>query len=320
MRIPRRLALALPFLATAAAAQERFAATRPVRLLVAFGAGTGADVLARDLGAQLGAEMGQPVVVENVTGGTGIVALRTLGRAAPDGHTLFLGALGNVVINPMVSAAARGTDALAVPVGQVSDNPHVMLIHGRLPVADVAGFIAWAKARPGEANFASPGVGGLSHLGVELFQSLAGVEGVHVPYRESARMYSDMIAGRVHCAFTSAGGLMPLIAEGGIRALGVSAPTRVPELAALPAVEATVPGFRYSTWYGLFAPAGTPAPLVARLNATLNAALAHEGLRARMESQGADVVVGTPEALAALMMRERASWGGIIAARGITLE
>ncbi len=320
MPITRRR-LAATALATPAGAQDRFTATRPVRLLLAFGTGTGADVLARDLGAGLAAEIGQPAVVESLTGGTGIVALRTIGRAAPDGHTLFLAALGNVVINPMVSAAARGTDALVTPIGPVSDNAHVMIIHGALPVRDVREFVAYARARPGEMNFGSPGTGGLSHLAAELFQSLTGIEGVHVPYREASRMLPDMIAGRVHCAFMSAGGLMPLIAEGGIRALGVTAPTRVPELRALPVVEdAGVPGFRYSTWYGLFAAAATPAPLVARLNASLRAALARDALRERMIGQGSDVAEGSPTDLAEMMQQARATWGRIISERRISLE
>lgn len=309
---------ALP--APALAAGPSFA-TRPIRLILAFGTGTGADVLARELGQRFGQEAGQPVVVENVTGGTGVVALRTMGRAAPDGHTLFLAALGNVVVNPIVSAAARGTEALVTPVGQVSDNPHVMLVHGGLPVSDVRAFVAYAKARPGAINFASPGAGGVSHLGAELFQSVAGIEGVHIPYRDGSQMLTDMMTGRVHAAFMSAGGLMPILADGKIRALGVTAPTRVPELQSLPVVESQgLPGFRYSTWYGLYAPAATPAPLVGQLNAMLRASLADDALRARLTAQGADVVTGSAEELAALMESDGRTWRRIIGERRIMVE
>jgi tripartite-type tricarboxylate transporter receptor subunit TctC len=316
------LLAALPLLARPAlAAGGTSFATRPVRLLLAFGSGTGADVLAREFGQQLGTEIGQPVVVENATGGTGIVALRTMGRAPPDGHTLFLGALGNVVINPLVSAAARGTEALVTPIGQFSDNPHVMLIHGGLPVKDVREFVAYAKARPGEMNFASPGAGGVSHLGAELFQSVAGIEGVHVPYREGSRLLTDLMTGRVHAVFMTAGGLKPLLEEGRIRALGITAPTTVPDLAALPVVETQgLPGFRYSTWYGLFAPAGTPAPLVAELNGLLRTALDNPALRGRLTAQGAEVSAGSPEALAAMMQRDAGIWGEIIRSRRIMTE
>ncbi|SHJ72988.1 Tripartite-type tricarboxylate transporter, receptor component TctC [Roseomonas rosea] len=312
------LAAALPLLPRPALAAF---ATRPVRLLIAFGAGTGADVLAREFGNQLSAELGQPVVVENATGGTGIVALRNMGRAAPDGHTLFLGAMGNVVINPLVSAAARGTEALVAPIGQFSDNPHVMLIHGGLPVKDVREFVAYAKARPGEINFASPGAGGVSHLGAELFQSVAGIEGVHIPYREGSRLLTDMMSGRVHAVFMTAGGLKPLLEEGRIRALGITAPTTVPDLAALPVLEQQgLPGFRYSTWYALYAPAGTPAPLVRELNGLLRAALDNPSLRTRLTAQGAEVSTGSPEELAALMERDTKTWREIIQARRIMTE
>ncbi|MCR0985383.1 Bug family tripartite tricarboxylate transporter substrate binding protein [Roseomonas populi] len=311
----------LPVAGRGARAAETFAATRPVRLLLAFGTGTGADVLARELGQRLGAVVGQPVVVENVTGGTGVVALRTLARAAPDGHTLFLAALGNVVINPMVSAAARGTDALARPVGQMSDNPHVMLIHGALPVKDVREFVAYAKARPGEINFASPGAGGVSHLGAELFQSVAGIQGVHVPYRDGSQLLTDMMTGRVQAGFMSAGGLMPILADGKIRALGVTAPTRVPELQSLPVVESQgLTGFRYSTWYGLYAPAATPDGLIGPLNAALRAALDDEGLRTRLTAQGAELRTGSAGDLAALMEADARTWRAIIQSRGIMAE
>jgi tripartite-type tricarboxylate transporter receptor subunit TctC len=312
------MAAALPLLPRPALAAF---ATRPVRLLIAFGAGTGADVLAREFGNQLSAELGQPVVVENATGGTGIVALRNMGRAAPDGHTLFLGAMGNVVINPLVSTAARGTEALVTPIGQFSDNPHVMLIHGAMPVKDVREFVAYAKARPGEINFASPGAGGVSHLGAELFQSVAGIEGVHIPYREGSRLLTDMMSGRVHAVFMTAGGLKPLLEEGRIRALGITAPTTVPDLAALPVLEQQgLPGFRYSTWYALYAPAGTPAPLVRELNGLLRAALDNPTLRARLTAQGAEVSTGSPEELAALMERDTTTWREIIQARRIMTE
>ena len=296
--------------------------SRPVRLLIAFGAGTGADVLAREFGNQLSAEIGQPVVVENATGGTGIVALRNMGRAAPDGHTLFLGAMGNVVINPLVSAAARGTESLVTPIGQFSDNPHVMLIHGGLPVKDARDFVAYARARPGEINFASPGAGGVSHLGAELFQSVAGIEGVHVPYREGSRLLADLMSGRVHAVFMTAGGLKPLLEEGRIRALGITAPTTVPDLAAYPVLERQegLAGFRYSTWYALYAPAGTPAPLVQELNGLLRTALDNPGLRARLTAQGAEVSTGSPEELAGLMERDARTWREIIQARRIMTE
>jgi tripartite-type tricarboxylate transporter receptor subunit TctC len=315
-------AAALPLLQRPAfAAGGTSFATRPVRLLIAFGAGTGADVLAREFANQLTAEIGQPVVVENVTGGTGVVALRTMARAAPDGHTLFLAAMGNVVINPLVSAAARGTEKLVAPIGQFSDNPHVMLIHGGLPVKNVREFVAYAKARPGEINFASPGAGGVSHLGAELFQSVAGVEGVHVPYRDGSSLLTDLMTGRVHAVFMTAGGLKPVLEDGRIRALGVTAPTKVPELSQFPVLEEQgLPGFRYSTWYALYAPTATPAPLVRELNTLLRAALDNPALRARLTTQGAEVSTGSPEELAALMERDTKTWREIIQSRGIMTE
>ncbi|MCK8784555.1 tripartite tricarboxylate transporter substrate binding protein [Roseomonas sp. NAR14] len=318
----RRLAAAASLLAVPAAARAADPAfNHPLRLILAFGTGTGADVIARELGRQLGTEVGQPVVVENLTGGTGIVAMRTVGRAAPDGHTLFLGALGNVVINPMTNRAAADTPPLVAPVGLVCQNAHVFLVSGKLPVRDVREFIAYAKANPGQVNFASPGTGGVSHLGAELFQSIAGIEGVHVPYRDGSTLMTDLMTGRTQAVFMSAGGLMPIIASGAVRALGLTAPTQVPELRDLPVLETQgLPGFRYATWYGLYTTAGTPAPMIGRLNAALRAALGNEEVKARLIGQGADVATGSPEELAALMEHDRRMWQDIITSRRITLE
>jgi tripartite-type tricarboxylate transporter receptor subunit TctC len=171
------------------------------------------------------------------------------------------------------------------PIGQVTDNPPVMVIHGRLPVRDVREFIAYAKARPGEINFGSPGVGSVTDLSAELFQSITGVEGAHIPYRGADQLLTDLVAGRVHATFLSGNSLGPLIADGSLRALGMTAPTHPAGLRDLPVLETQgLPGFRYESWYVLHAPASTPAPLVERLSALLRAALADEGMRNRLAS------------------------------------
>lgn len=323
---PRRALLTAPFLAALPVAartsfsQTGWTPTRPIRLVVAFAAGGPADLLARDLAGQMGAAFGQPVVVENVTGGTGIVAIGTVSRAPADGQTVLLAVSGNVVLQPLISPGRVDVSGLA-PVSLVSTSPHLMVSTARIPVRTAQEFIAYAKAHPGAVSFASAGTGGLAHLGAELFQSIAGVEGVHVPYRGTAALTNDLVAGRVTAAFSSIPSLLPLVEAGQLRALGVTAPTDAAGVRGVPVLEGEgLPGFRYTTWYGLYVPAGTPPAAVAGLNGAVRRAVADPGFRQRMEPQGIDLAAGTPEELKALMAEEAERWRDLIATRRLTIE
>jgi tripartite-type tricarboxylate transporter receptor subunit TctC len=317
----RALLSAIPTAAAVSAkAQTGWAPSRPLRLIVGFAAGGPADVVARDLAQQMQATFGQSIVVENTSGGTGVIAINTVSRAPADGHTVFLAASGNVVLQPLVSPGRVDVSRLA-PVSLVSTSPHLMVSTATLPARNIQEFIAYAKAHKGEMSFASAGTGGLAHLGAELFQSIAGVEGVHVPYRGTGALTNDLVAGRVHAAFSSIPSLLPLVEAGQLRALGVTAPTDAAGVRGVPVLEREgLPGFRYTTWYGLYVPSGTPAAAVAGLNSAIHTAVADPGFRQRMEPQGIELSASTPEALTVLMKEEADRWRVVIASRNITIE
>ncbi|WP_424812826.1 Bug family tripartite tricarboxylate transporter substrate binding protein [Roseococcus sp. YIM B11640] len=316
----RQLAAATLAATAAASGAQAQAPARPVRMIVGFAAGGPADLVARDLARQMEPSLeSQPVVVENQPGGTGVVAINTTARATPDGTTLLLAASGNVVLQPLVSRAPIAVDSLA-PVGLVCTSPHLLVVSGQLPVRNLQEFIAYAKSKPGEVNFANAGTGGVAHLGAVLFRNAAGIEGTDVPYRGTAALTGDLMAGRVEAAFSSIPSLLPLVASGQLRALGLSAPSGAASVKDVPVIGSVLPGFEYTTWYGLYVAAATPRPAVDRLNAALRNAVRDAGFRQRMEGQGVDLHANSPEELTALMQEESAKWLRIVREAKIEID
>lgn len=307
---------ATPLLATAA---PEFP-TKTIKLIVPFAAGGPADLVARQVADHWGDKLGQTVIVENQGGGMGVPALNTVMRADPDGHTVLFAASGNVVAQPILNDTEDELAKLA-PVSLVSTSPHVLVVTSKLPVKSVKDLIAYAEANPGKLNFGSAGVGGVAHLGMEMFKSMTKTDIVHVPYRGTSQVTKDLISGDVHALFSSLPSLKPHMDAGKIRAIGLSAPTTSADAKGIPVIaKAGVPEFEYTTWYGAYVPAATPRPIIDKLNATLREVIAIKSLRDKLESQGASLQGGTPEQLKALMQDESNKWKKVIREANISLK
>jgi tripartite-type tricarboxylate transporter receptor subunit TctC len=304
-----------------AAAQPVWAPSRPVRIVVPLAPGGTADTIARLVADPLGAQLGQPVIVENRPGGTNTVGAVQVARAPADGHTLLYAPPPVQILNPLM-IRSMPYDALAdfAPVIALMRAPKLLVVRPDFPARDVAEFIAVARARPGGVTYASSGIGSSAHLAGALLAQMAGIEMLHVPYRGTAPGVQDLMAGRVDMTLDTAAALLPLVREGRLRALAVS--TRDPAEAApgLPPIARTLPGFHDASFNYLLAPARTPPEAIAALNAAMNRVLADPTVRARYAALGAEPVGGTPEALAAMVREEIERWRGVILAQRITIE
>jgi len=317
-RFSRRAALATLALPMLAHAQE----ARPLRLVVPFAAGGSTDVLARVFGERIAAQLGQQVVVENRAGGAGAVGSAVVAQAPPDGNTLLLGTIGTHAVNGLLTASLP-YDAVAdfTPITLLATLPNVLVVNPGLPVATVAELVGYIRARPGQLAFASPGNGTAAHLAGELFRTALGVDIAHAAYRGSAPLLTDVIGGQVAMAFDYSASALPHIRGGRLRALAVTSDSRTEALPAVPTmVESGFDGVRVTTWYGIFAPRGLPAPLVARLHGAFAAAAQDAALRARLAELSVTPVVGTPAALAAFQREEIARWGALVRSARITAE
>jgi tripartite-type tricarboxylate transporter receptor subunit TctC len=322
--LPRRVLLALFATALASAVPAAMAdpfPAHPIRLVVPFAAGGPADVVAREIGLKLGAELGQPIVVENQGGAAGISALSTVVRAEADGHTLLFAASGNIVLQPQVSRNG-GADLVARlrPVSLVSTSPHVLVVTGKLPVATVQEFIGYARANPGKLSYASAGVGGVAHLGMAYLEAVAGIDMTHVPYRGTSAAVSDLASGQVHALFSSYPSLQGAIDKGLVKAIGMSAPGATGPAAKLPVIGSAVPGFEFTTWYGMYAPAATPQPVVDRLHAAIRKVAADAALKSKLEMQGVQLVSSTPEELQQRGKRDTEQWAAVIKRANIKID
>ena len=292
---------------------------RQVRIVVPFAAGGATDILARALANRFQAEWPQPVVVENRTGAGGTIGTEAVARSAPDGHVLLLGTSATQAITPhLYPSLSYDTIRDFAPVSMVATVPMVLVVHPSVPARDVAGLVAHAKARPGQVTFASSGQGAITHLASELFAAKAGIQLTHVPYRGSAPAIADLLAGRVLMMIDHAPTVLPHIRAGGLVALGTAGPERTPMLPEAPTLAAAVPGMEVTSWFGLLAPAGTPAPVLAALNEATRRALTDAEVVARLREQGADAGAGTPAAFATFIDEDRARWGGVVRGAGVT--
>lgn len=285
---------------------------RPIRMVIPFAAGGPADLVGREYALALGNELGQTVIVVNAGGGHGVPALNQVINAPADGYTVLLPASGNMTIP---SKAMEGKDVLKLlaPISQVTQSPHVLVVTQSLPVTTVQELIDYAKAHPGKVNFGSAGVGGVAHLAMEMFKSQAGVDVVHVPYRGTSQVVVDLAAGQVHALFSSMPSLKPLIEKGSVRAIGMSAPSTGSYTSKLPVIaQSGLPNLQYTTWYGLFAKAGTPTDVIERLNQATVKVLQNPSLNEKFESQGVEFVSGSPEELTALVKKDTAKWTQVI--------
>lgn len=295
--------------------------SKTVKIIVPYAAGGPADVTAREIAQKLALEIHQPVVVENQGGGMGIPSLSTVARAEPDGHTLWMPALGNAVLQPLLSKSG-GADMLARlrPVGMVSTSAHVLVVSAKLPVRNVKELIAYARANPGKVSFASAGTGGTAHLGMEMFKALSGTNVLHVPYKGSSGAVNDLASGQVSAMFSSLPSLQGVADKGLVRVLAATAPSTSAATRSLPLMSAALPGFEYTTWYAMYAPLGTPTPVIASINAALQKVLKDPALEAKIEPHGVELMASSPEEVNAWVKRDTEKWSRIIRDAGITLD
>jgi tripartite-type tricarboxylate transporter receptor subunit TctC len=317
--ITKLLALMLSLAALSASAQPY--PQRPVRMVVPYSAGGPVDSVARIAGSRLSDMLGQQVVIDNRPGGGGNIAVEIVVRANPDGYTLLMGANGTNAINPSLYAKLPFDPAKdLVPVSLVATSALALVVPASLPVASVSALIALAKAKPGAINYASSGNGSTSHLASELFKSMAGIDMVHVPYKGAAPALIDVVSGRIQVMFTGVSTTLPYIKAGRIKALGVTGEKRLGILPGVRTVAEQLPGYEVTTWYGVFAPAGTPKTVVDTLQRSLTAIFAAPEARARIAAIGADAMTSTPEQLAQMVRQERAKWARVIHAIGARVE
>jgi tripartite-type tricarboxylate transporter receptor subunit TctC len=321
MMIRRRAALGL-FLAAPAIAQAQEAwPSRPVTMVTGYAPGGLTDVMTRLIAARMSRELGQPIVVENRVGGATAVASTAVARASPDGYTTLMGA-SSLAINPTLQPNLTPREPLRelTPVGMAYRSAFVLHVHPDVPAPSTAEFIAYAKANPGRVNFGSSGTGAVNHLCLELFRSRAGIDVVHVPYRGGAPALVDLQAGRIGAMFQAALEAIPAIRDGRTRALAVSSAARLPLLPDVPPVAETLPGFDAVFWQGLFSPAGTPEPVLARLGAALRVATEDPEVRARMAEQGVAAETGDAAALRRILLDDTEMWGRLIRDGNIRAE
>jgi len=326
-RLPRRgfLALAALFAATAAVAPDTaFAAypERPIQVVISFPPAGATDVLARAIGAALGKELGTSVVVENKPGAGGTVGLATAVKAPADGYNLHFSAITNQAIAAAVYRKQPGTllDDF-VPVGGVGTVPHVLVVPAGLPVKDIPGLAAYLKAAPGKYNFASQGVGTLSHLESELFLIKTGAKATHIPYKGSSQALPEVVNGSSIMMFDSFTGSLPLVQAGKLRFLAAASSRRISLLPDVPTVsESGVQGFEANNYFGFFAPKGTPRSAVDTLSAALQKALADPALIRQLAAQGAELHYTPPAELTELVRKEHEIWGGVVKSADIPVQ
>jgi tripartite-type tricarboxylate transporter receptor subunit TctC len=325
VKLPRRRLLHLAAGAAVSAAMSRLAnaqayPARPVRLLVPFPPGSTSDTLARLIGQWLSERLGQPIIIENRPGAAGNLATEAVVRALPDGHTLLLVTLSNAINASLYEKLNFDFIRDIAPIVNIMRTPGVMEVNPSVPAKTVPEFIAFAKANPHRITMASAGNGASSHLAGELFMSMAGVDMVHVPYRGSPPALTDLIGGQVQVMFDNIPTSLAYIRAGKLRALAVTATTRLEVLPGVPPLSDFVPGYETSLWLGLGAPRSTPAEIVDKLNREVNAALADSTLRARVAELGGTPLGGSASDFGKLIAEETEKWGKVIRTANIKAE
>ena len=305
---------ALAFVALPLAASGQPFPSKPIRIVVAFPPGGATDLMARTVAAKLQDRTGQPGVVENKPGASGMIGTEFVAKSPPDGYTLVMATQTTHAVNPSLHAKVSYDPVRDfAPVTMAGYTPLALVVPAGAPYGTVAEFVAWLKANPGKATFGSGGNGTSQHLSAELFKTVAGVDAVHVPYKGSAPAMADLLGGQVAFMFDNLPTAMPHVKAGKLKALAVTSAARSSLAPDVPTMaEAGFPGVETTTWFGLFAPAGTPSDVIAKLNAEVAAGLRDPEVRTRLAGQGIEVVADSPDAFAATLKREIAKWAKVI--------
>ena len=314
------LALALAMIGLAARADDY--PSRPIKLIVPFAPGGAADATARLIGKYVSGTIGQPRVIENRTGAGAIIGTEDVHRAAPDGYTLLLGQSGPISINPGVyKTLPYDPEKDFAPITMTSNYPYVLVVNAKLPAQNFKDFIAMVKAKPGEFNYGSFGVGSSNQLVTELLSSKAGLKMVHVPYRGTALAVADLLAGQLTMVFSDPVSALPHLQAGTLRALAVTTKTRSSVLPDVPTIaESGYPDFEAIAWHGILAPAGTPKPIIDKLHDQIVAALNDPPTKALIVGQAIQIVGDTPEEFAAFIKKDIALWKAVAVQADVSVK
>jgi len=309
--------LAIP----AAHAQDNYP-NRPITLVVPFAPGGGNDIMARLIGERMSRSFGQQVIVENKPGAGGNIGSRLAARSAPDGYTMLLAFTGTLGINPALYAnMGYDPNKELTPIGSISTSPSVLVVHPSFPANNLKELIAYAKAHPGEVNYASSGVGTVVHMATEMLADTAGITVKQVPYRGTGPAIADLVGGHVKMMMPPIPAVINYVRSGTLRAIAVTSKTRSPLMPDVPTIdEAGLKGFSSDQRYGLLAPAATPRPLVERLNKELRAALADEAIQKRILEDGATPAPDSPEDYGVAIANDQKTWGGIVKKLGLRVD
>jgi len=293
---------------------------RPIRVVVPGSAGSANDFTARAIAQRFTEAWNQQIVIDNRTGAGGIIGHEIAAKAAPDGYTLIFSTSAGLVINPLIYKTPYDSFRDLAPISMGSINPQMLFSHPGLAANNVPELIALAKAKPGALNCASAGTGTPNHLGCELLKSMAGINFVHVPYKGASPGITDVVGGQAQFMFNSIPAVLPLTRTGKLRALGVGGPKRSPVAPDVPAIAETLPGFECVNWYAMLAPAGTPAPVINKINAEMVKMIADPPFAKRLSDLGSEPQSSTPAELAAHMRKESDRWSKVIKSAGIKIE
>jgi tripartite-type tricarboxylate transporter receptor subunit TctC len=295
--------------------------SKPIQLIVGYAAGGSTDIIARLVGQQLSEALGQPVVIENRPGAGATIASAQVARAEPDGHTIFMSTIANTINTSLYSKLPFNFATDFAPISLVATVPNVLVVNPAVPATSVKEFIALAKSKPGQINFASSGAGSSTHLNGELFNTVAQVKLVHVPYKGSAPAVGDLMSGQVESMFDNLSSSLPHVKAGKLRALAVTSARRSVAAPDIPTMaEAGLPDCEVTSWFALVAPAKTPKEIVARLNEVVRKILEQPAIKARLAELGADVAPSTPDALAELIASETGKWAKVVKAAGAKID
>jgi tripartite-type tricarboxylate transporter receptor subunit TctC len=317
----RFVAIILTGLVTASSACAQSYPTKPIRMIVPFVPGGNTDIIARVFAPKMSELLGQQIVIENRGGAGGVIGTEVVARAAPDGYMLVMVSAGHAINPALIKKLPYDSIKDFAPISMIADVPTALVVHPSLPAKTVTEFIAIARARPGQINYSTAGRGTVGHLAAELLSSMAKIKLVHVPYKGTGQAMVDLVAGHVQMQFASMPAAIQQVQTGRLRMIGQTGKARSPAAPGIPTMqESGLAGFVVSSGFGLFAPAGTPRPIVDRIHSALVKALNDPAVKDNLAKQGAEIVASTPEEYDQFNRAEIAKWIKVVAAAGIAAD